>query len=95
MSAACKICHHKKCFICRFATPEWKEIIGRQRQIIEAKKGQQIIFEGSTITGIYFICSGKVKVFRQIQKNTVQIIRYANAGAMMKIMLFCATIRQV
>lgn len=80
MNASCEICTHKKCFICRFATPEWKKIITDQKQILHTKKNQQIIFEGSTITGIHFICSGKAKVFRKIRNDGIQIVRHASSG---------------
>ena len=44
------------------------------------KKGQYIYFEGSQMFGLFFICSGKVKVTTRGLAGKEQIIRLASTG---------------
>lgn len=80
MQVHCNHCDNQECFINKYISTKWKHKIGDGKMTLEVKKNQQVIFQGSTITGIYFIYSGKVKVFRSDTKDDYQIIRFANSG---------------
>lgn len=47
---------------------------------MECKSGQTIIYEDSTVTGIYFIYSGKVKITKGRSGSNPRILRLASKG---------------
>jgi len=58
---------------------EWKPAIDSHRKNFIAKKGEQIIKEGDSVTGVYFVYSGNVKVHKKWGDKEL-IIRFANEG---------------
>lgn len=78
MSKKLKACDHS-CFMCRHSERDWWENIDIRRQIIKAKKGQQIIDEGEEVKGIYFVQEGLVKVHKR-HGDKESIVRFANKG---------------
>ncbi len=75
-----KHCDLKTCFMCRHAMDAWVPFIGSRRQNIQLKKGKRFIQEGDPVTGIYFVCEGKVKVHKQWDDKEI-IVRFAHKGA--------------
>tara|TARA_R110002049_G_scaffold248695_11_gene423193 strand:+ start:4149 stop:4823 length:675 start_codon:yes stop_codon:yes gene_type:complete len=51
-----------------------------QKSGIRCKKGQQFIIEGAPVNGLFFVLSGKVKVFRTGINGREQIVRFAKEG---------------
>jgi len=66
--------------MCRHALREWVPFIGIKKKNIQLNKGNQFIREGDPVTGIYFVCSGKVKVHKQWGDKEI-IVRFAHGGA--------------
>jgi len=67
--------------MCRSCQPEWLKAIDVNRQVIEFKRGEELFSEGNTVTGMYFIHSGLVKVHKKWGDNKELIVRFAKAGA--------------
>lgn len=74
-----KCCDLEACLMCRMALKEWKPAIDSHRKNFLAKKGEQIIQEGTPVTGVYFVYSGNVKVHKKWGDKEL-IIRFANDG---------------
>jgi len=66
--------------MCQHALPEWVSFLGTKKKNIRLNKGKRFIQEGDPVTGIYFVCSGKVKVHKQWVDKEL-IIRFAHNGA--------------
>lgn len=66
--------------MCRHALPEWVPFLGTKKKNMQLNKGNQFIREGDPVTGIYFVCSGKVKVHKQWGDKEL-IVRFAHNGA--------------
>lgn len=76
----CKKCDSTNCFINRFTSDEWKQTIDKKRITVRLKKGDSLFKEGDPVSGIYFIYSGKFKVFNSGVKEKSQIVRLAKTG---------------
>ncbi|WP_276088455.1 Crp/Fnr family transcriptional regulator [Pedobacter sp. JY14-1] len=72
-------CDMRSCMMCRLALDEWKPAINAYRKNFVARKNEVIIEEGSLVTGIYFVYSGKVKVHKRWGDKEL-IVRFADAG---------------
>ena len=48
--------------------------------IIKCSKKQQFILEGTPVNGLFFICSGRVKVFKTGINDREQILRFVKQG---------------
>ena len=59
---------------------EYLEKINQSINIFSCKKGQQFIIEGSPVNGLFFICSGKVKVLKTGIFGKEQILRFVKEG---------------
>lgn len=64
----------------RLINAEWKSIIDRQKKNLYCRKGYTLFQEGAPVTGVYFICSGKVKVFVTNPDRRVDILNLASVG---------------
>lgn len=73
-------CDTKSCFLCRNSVPDWLPFIEAQRKNFFFKKGETIFTEGQTVTGIYFLYAGKVKVHKQWNDEKEIIIRFVKKG---------------
>jgi CRP/FNR family transcriptional regulator len=60
--------------------PDWLPFIEAQRKNFFFKKGEAIFAEGETVTGIYFLYAGKVKVHKQWNDEKEIIIRFVKKG---------------
>lgn len=72
-------CKVKDCLI-KSCSGKWQEFALSNKTTITYKKGQTIIMQGTIVTGIYFIFSGKVKVTTSWSSEKEQIIRFAKSG---------------
>lgn len=73
-------CDLKSCFFCRLCLKEWLPAIDLNRKNFHLKKGETLFEEGDTVTGVYFVYSGKVKVHKKWGDKEL-IVRLANQGA--------------
>ena len=60
---------------------EWKPAIAVHKKNYKVKKGEIIFREGDPVTGIYFVYSGNVKVYKKWDEEKELIIRFAKDGA--------------
>lgn len=72
-------CDLKSCMYCRLCIPEWLPAIGANRKIANFKKGELLFKEGETMTGIYFVNNGTVKVHKQWGQKEL-IVRFVKNG---------------
>lgn len=77
---SCGSCSIEDCFINRGCTSKWLSILGENKTCVHYKKGQNIIFEGNPVLGMYFIHSGKVKIFTSGLGEKKQTVRLAISG---------------
>ncbi|PCJ24782.1 MAG: transcriptional regulator [Flavobacteriales bacterium] len=75
----CEICNNKECFLFEHITYELHKQLDNKMSYTRYKKNQQIIKEGDTVMGMYFIKKGKVKVYKESNYRE-QIIRLAKDG---------------
>ncbi len=75
----CHKCSNSKCFI-KLCDAEYISSISNLKNYSTYKKGQNIIIEGTTVFGVYFIQQGKVKVISSNLDRKEHIVRLANNG---------------
>lgn len=73
-------CDLNTCFMCKNCLPEWHQAIDTHRQTLQVKKGEVILKEGETVSGIYFVYEGNFKVHKKWGDKEL-IIRFAQKGA--------------
>jgi CRP/FNR family transcriptional regulator len=73
-------CNLNNCYLCTHCTKDWNPAIAVHKKNFTIKKGQRIFSEGASVTGIYFIFSGKVKVHKRWDKDKEIILRFAKTG---------------
>lgn len=76
----CDTCKNADCFIAKHCSSKWKRIVDKERTLTVYRKGQLIINEGTTVFGIFFIYSGKIKVFKSSINGKIHILRLAKTG---------------
>ncbi|WPU93238.1 Crp/Fnr family transcriptional regulator [Mucilaginibacter sabulilitoris] len=75
------ICDVESCFLCKNCLKEWRPAISAHKINFKVKKGEVIFKEGDPVTGIYFVYSGNVKVYKKWDKDKELIVRFAKAGS--------------
>ncbi len=73
-------CNITNCFLCQCSSQAWKKAIIVNKTTLTFKKGESIFAEGGTVTGIYFIFKGSVKVYKQWGEGKELILRFAKQG---------------
>ena len=73
-------CDLNSCFLCQNVLPDWLPALSANRTNRFFKKGELIVEEGSTVTGIYFIFQGKVKIHKDWGEFKELIVRFASTG---------------
>lgn len=73
-------CDLTSCFFCKLCLKEWLPAIDANRQTFNVRKGETLFEEGDTVTGVYFVYAGKVKVHKKWGDKEL-IVRFANQGA--------------
>lgn len=81
MNRIYKKCDLQTCSMCRGCQPEWLKAIDSNRQMLHFKKNDMVFKEGDTVSGMYFIYSGLVKVHKQWVDEKELILRFAGQGA--------------
>lgn len=76
----CHSCNNEACFIKLHCTVPSKKQLSQAKTTMYIKSGQQVLFEGSSVHGIYFIYDGAFKVFKAGPKNDERILRIAKTG---------------
>lgn len=77
---SCFNCPNRDCSILKHCDKHWLGFINDNKVITQYNKGQQIIFENTPFAGIYFVLSGKVKLFKTGSTGKQQIIRLLSLG---------------
>lgn len=77
---SCEVCENTHCLIQQHCSPEWNQKIDQRKAQIFFKQNQDIIHEDSPILGVFFIQSGKVKVYSTGLNQKQQIVRFASPG---------------
>ena len=75
------ICDANRCFMCQNCLEEWRPAICANKTNLKLKKGELLFKEGEPVTGIYFVYSGNLKVYKQWDADKELIIRFATSGA--------------
>lgn len=76
----CKSCKNTNCLIRKHIDAEPIQAYMEKKNTIRCNSGQQFILEGTPVSGLYFIYSGAVKVYKQTAVNKMQIIRFSKDG---------------
>jgi len=76
----CLSCPNRNCSLLNCCDDNWVSFINDNKTVLHCKKGHHIINEETPVNGIYFILSGKVKVYKTGLGNKKQIIRLARNG---------------
>lgn len=75
-----KTCDLKSCTLCRLCLKDWLPAIDNNRKSFHYKKGELLFKEGETMTGMYFINTGLVKVHKHWNNDKELILRLARNG---------------
>ena len=73
----CETCTHYNCFINKYCSDEWKPIITFNKTTTDYPAGATIFSEGESVTGIYEIYTGKIKVVSSYGKGKERILSFA------------------
>jgi CRP/FNR family transcriptional regulator len=73
-------CDLKSCILCRQCLKEWLPAVDNNRKSFHFKKGELLFKEGDTMTGMYFINKGLVKVHKKWSDDKELILRLAKNG---------------
>lgn len=76
----CGSCTVYNCLISMHCSSERHKEINKYKSCSYYKTGQRIIIEGFNVYGIYFILSGKVKVYKESHNNKEHIVHLAKSG---------------
>jgi len=72
----CESCNAKSCFLFKNSVAKLHDELTSKKSCMTFAKNQAIFSEGETVSGIYFIKKGKVKVHKESSYRG-QIIRFA------------------
>ena len=73
-------CDLESCQFCKLCLKEWLPTIGTNRKTIHFKKGETIFKEGGNVTGMYFLISGAVKLYKKWGVDKELIVRFSKKG---------------
>lgn len=76
----CPFCENTSCLIQKYCSPAWIQKVDQCKEQFFFKQNMNIINEGHPNLGIFFIQSGKVKVYSTGINERQQIVRFANPG---------------
>lgn len=77
------ICDAQTCFMCQNCIEEWRPAICANKTNFKLKKGELVFKEGDPVTGIFFVYSGNVKVYKKWDADKELILRFAKGGAIL------------
>jgi CRP-like cAMP-binding protein len=78
--AHCSECGVRACSVLGGCSPDTLDKISYAKKCFIYEKGQRILMEGIDSGGIYFINSGKIKIYKTDKNDKDLIIRFAKAG---------------
>lgn len=73
-------CNLDRCFLCRHAMMEWREVTATRKTTLFFRKGKTLFSDGDPVKGIFFIYSGVVKIHAPWADSREIIIRFAREG---------------
>lgn len=76
----CQSCTNENCLIKKHCQTEAIQPFLNQKKTFRCNDGQQFILEGAPVSGLYFIFSGYVKVYKHTANKDSQIIRFSKEG---------------
>ncbi|MBP6334249.1 MAG: Crp/Fnr family transcriptional regulator [Bacteroidia bacterium] len=76
----CSECSTKDCSVLKRCTTECLELLSNLKKVSFFLAGQRIIMEGSPASGMYFIESGQVKIYKSDRRGREVILRFAKPG---------------
>ena len=79
----CSECGVRACSVLKDCSAETLDKVSYVKKCFIYLKGQRILMEGVGSNGIYFINSGKVKIYKSGKGEKQLIIRFAKAGEML------------
>jgi CRP-like cAMP-binding protein len=79
INAPCETCESKNCFIQKLSH-EQLSCVDSQKQTFSFFRNQNIFWENAAVNGVYFIKTGKVKVFSMGINDREKIVRLASDG---------------
>ena len=82
MKKSQNICDLESCFLCKNCLDEWQPAISAHKITYKVKKGEVVFKEGDPVTGIYFVNSGSIKVYKKWDKDKELIVRFARQGSL-------------
>ncbi|HVS94567.1 MAG TPA: cyclic nucleotide-binding domain-containing protein, partial [Mucilaginibacter sp.] len=77
------ICDVSSCFMCRNCQKAWQPAIALGKKNQKLRKGEVLFKEGDPVTGVYFVYSGSVKVYKRWDEDKELIVRFAKDGAIL------------
>ncbi|MCX6290701.1 MAG: Crp/Fnr family transcriptional regulator [Bacteroidetes bacterium] len=87
VNADCSTCVSLGCSVLRNCSPECLQEVSAAKRCFVYVKGQRILMEGIESDGVYFINTGKVKIFKSDKDDKQLILRFAKSG---EILGFCS-----
>lgn len=76
----CRDCPNTRCYINNNCLGSWLEFIEKFKTRKLISSGLKVFSEGDLVTGIYVVCSGKLKILMKTNQADESIIRLAGAG---------------
>lgn len=73
-------CDTRSCYLCNNCLSEWRGAVACHKKNQRYRKGATIFTEDTSVEGIYFIYSGKVKVHKKWGEEKELILRFAGKG---------------
>lgn len=75
----CEVCPYNNCLI-QHCTADWIAFFNKKKRTQRYSKKQHIFYEGNDVNGVYFVCQGIVKVYKNGLQDKSQIIRFSKEG---------------
>lgn len=88
-------CDLDACFFCQACSKDWLELTNFKKETFIFKKNEQFLTEGTTVTGMYFMLSGAVKIHKHWGSEKELIIRFAKCGDILGIRGFGDTFYRI
>ncbi|WP_434020807.1 Crp/Fnr family transcriptional regulator [Lutimonas sp.] len=76
----CDLCPNQHCLIKKSLISDEDKRLAQQKATLNCKKGQQFIMEGTPVSGLFFIQTGKAKVLKTGIYGKEQILRLVKEG---------------
>lgn len=84
----CDTCVQLNCLINKHCSPKCKSFLGKNKLFLEYSKKQIIFSESGIVSGVYFIHTGKIKVYNTGEKDEQNNIRLGVSCEMLGLMDF-------